>query len=160
MAEVTAASPVPICTGENLYGVHGFRELLTRYGTGIASPYIAKTGGLAHRRRIADLAASYGVLMAPHDIGSPVQAVAAGHLACSLHNLLAMEQHFPDLPLWHQLVDDHQLIAMASWWFPTGQAWASAWTTPWCAATRGTNRDSSLRRGDTAPHSTECARRA
>ena len=53
----------------------------------------------------------YGVLMAPHDIGSPVQAVAAGHLACSLPNLLAMEQHFPDLPLWHRLVGDHQLIA-------------------------------------------------
>ena len=78
MVEVTAASPVPICTGENLYGVHGFRELLTRHGT---------------------------------DIASPVQAVAAGHLACSLPNLLAMEQHFPDLPLWHRLVGDHQLIA-------------------------------------------------
>ena len=49
--------------------------------------------------------------MAPHDIGSPVQAVAAGHLACSLPNLLAMEQHFPDLPLWQQMVSDHQLIA-------------------------------------------------
>jgi L-alanine-DL-glutamate epimerase-like enolase superfamily enzyme len=111
MVAVTAASPVPICTGENLYGVHGFRELLTRHGTDIASPDIAKTGGLAQGRRIADLAASYGVLMAPHDIGSPVQAVAAGHLACSLPNLLAMEQHFPDLPLWHQMVSDHQLIA-------------------------------------------------
>ena len=110
MAEVTAASPVPICTGENLYGVHGFRELLTRHGTDIASPDIAKTGGLAQGRRIADLAASYGVLMAPHDIGSPVQAVAAGHLACSLPNLLAMEQHFPDLPRWHRLIGDHQLI--------------------------------------------------
>ena len=110
MVDVTAASPVPICTGENLYGVHGFRELLTGHCTDIASPDIAKTGGLAQGRRIADLAASYGVLMAPHDIGSPVQAVAAGHLACSLPNLLAMEQHFPDLPLWHRLVGDHQLI--------------------------------------------------
>ena len=91
--------------------MHGFRELLTRHGTDIASPDIAKTGGLAQGRRIADLAASYGVLMAPHDIGSPVQAVAAGHLACSLPNLLAMEQHFPDLPLWHGLVGGHQLIA-------------------------------------------------
>ena len=49
--------------------------------------------------------------MALHDIGSPVQTVAAGHLACSLPNLLAMEQHVPDLPLWHRLVGDHQLIA-------------------------------------------------
>ncbi len=29
-----------------------------------------------------------------------------------------MEQHFPDLPLWHELVSDHQLIAMASWVVP------------------------------------------
>ncbi|MCY4373597.1 MAG: mandelate racemase/muconate lactonizing enzyme family protein, partial [Spirochaetaceae bacterium] len=50
MVEVTAASPVPICTGENLYGVHGFRELLTRHGTDIASPDLAKTGGRATGR--------------------------------------------------------------------------------------------------------------
>ena len=49
--------------------------------------------------------------MAPHDIGSPVQAVAAGHLVCTIPNLLAMEQHVPDLPLWRQVVSDHQLIA-------------------------------------------------
>ncbi len=42
---------------------------------------------------------------------TPVQAVAAGHLACSLPSLLAMEQHFPDLALWHRMVGDHQLIA-------------------------------------------------
>ena len=42
---------------------------------------------------------------------TPVQAVAAGHLACSLPNLLAMEQHFPDLALWHRMVGDHQLIS-------------------------------------------------
>jgi len=111
MAEATAASPAPICTGGNLYGVHGFREMLTRHGTHIASPDIAKIGGLAQGRRIADLAASYGVLLAPHAIGRPVHAVAAGHLACSLPNLLAMEQHFTDRPLWHQMMSDHRLIA-------------------------------------------------
>ena len=110
MAAVTASSPVPICTGENLYGVHGFRELIQRHGTDIASPDIAKTGGLSQGRRIAELAAMYGILLAPHDIGSPVQSVAVGHLACALPNLLAMEQHFTDLPLWHELVPDDELL--------------------------------------------------
>ena len=56
MVEVTAASPVPICTRENLYGVLGFRELLTRHATDIASPDIAKTGGLISSLRRADTA--------------------------------------------------------------------------------------------------------
>ncbi len=46
-----------------------------------------------------------------HPRSPGAEAVAVGHLACSLPNLLAMEQHFPDLPLWHHLAGDRRLIA-------------------------------------------------
>ena len=110
MSAFTHHSPIPVCTGENLYGVFGFRQLLEGHATDIASPDVAKTGGLSQGRRIAQLADLHQVLFAPHDIGSPVQAVAVGHLACGVPNLLAMEQHWPDDSLWHGVVEATDLI--------------------------------------------------
>ena len=54
LKEVKNATRTPICTGENLYTRHGFRELVETQATDIISPDLAKAGGLsegpAHRR--------------------------------------------------------------------------------------------------------------
>ena len=59
LKEVKNATRTPICTGENLYTRHGFRELVETQATDIISPDLAKAGGLSEGRRIADLADIY-----------------------------------------------------------------------------------------------------
>ena len=56
MHEFKAAPRTPICTGENFYTRHGFRELVQTQAADIISPDLAKAGGLMEGRRIADLA--------------------------------------------------------------------------------------------------------
>ena len=44
---VTHSTRTPICTGENLYRKHGFRELIEKQAARIIAPDIPKMGGLA-----------------------------------------------------------------------------------------------------------------
>ena len=59
MTKITASTSTPICTGENIYTRHGFRDLVQKQGADIISPDLAKAGGLLEGRRIADLADLY-----------------------------------------------------------------------------------------------------
>ena len=79
LKEVKTATRTPICTGENLYTRHGFRELVETQATDIISPDLAKAGGLSEGRRIADLADIYYIPISPHNICSPIGTVAMCH---------------------------------------------------------------------------------
>ena len=55
VARLAERTTTPICTGENLYGLHGFATLTELGGVDILAPDIQKVGGLADTRRIAAL---------------------------------------------------------------------------------------------------------
>src|SRR5207302_5823526 len=55
MARVTHAVDVPICTGENLYGRHGFRKLIELQACDAIHIDIPKAGALLEAKRIAGL---------------------------------------------------------------------------------------------------------
>lgn len=110
MARVTEATRTPICTGENFYTRHGFRELIEKQGADIISPDLAKAGGLLEGRRIADLADLYYIPVAPHNIGSPIETVATCHVMAAVPNFLALEFHHLDNPVWESLLDGPPLI--------------------------------------------------
>ena len=59
MREVKRQTTLPICTGENFYTRHGFRELVETQAADIICPDIAKAGGLAESKRIAELGELY-----------------------------------------------------------------------------------------------------
>jgi L-alanine-DL-glutamate epimerase-like enolase superfamily enzyme len=48
---VTHSTGTPICTGENLYRKHGYRELIEKQAARIIAPDIPKMGGLKALRR-------------------------------------------------------------------------------------------------------------
>ena len=76
MAKVTAQSRVPICTGEALQGRQGFRELITRQAADIIQPDTPRAGGLREIKRVAELAETYYISIAPHNMthGRPCKA--------------------------------------------------------------------------------------
>ena len=104
LAMVTRATRTPICVGENLYTRFEFRELLEKQAAHIIEPDVQKTGGIMESKRIADLASTYYIPMAPHCVASPIGTMASVHLCASLANFLILEYHMIDVPWWQDLV--------------------------------------------------------
>ena len=105
MRKVTARSPVPICTGENLYLKYGFKELIENQATDIVSPDIPKVGGISEFKRIAEMADTYFMPVAPHNVSSPVATMAGVHACASISNFLVLEvHHLGRVPWWGDLV--------------------------------------------------------
>jgi len=110
MAKIAAATRTPICTGENFYTRHGFRDLIQQQAADIVSPDLAKAGGLLEGRKIADLADMYYINLAPHNIGSPIETIATCHVCAAVPNFLALEFHHLAHPFWNELTLEGPLI--------------------------------------------------
>lgn len=107
---VTHSTRTPICTGENVYRKHGFRELIEKQAARIIAPDIPKMGGLAEAKRVADHADMYYIPVAPHNVASPIGTVAACHVCASMNNFLVIEFHASDVEWWDDLVDGGAVI--------------------------------------------------
>ena len=107
---VTHSTRTPICTGENLYRKHGYRELIEKQAARIIAPDIPKMGGLAEAKKVADHADLYYIPIAPHNVASPVGTVAGAHVCAAMNNFLVMEYHAHDVPWWGDLVEGEPTI--------------------------------------------------
>ena len=110
MAKITNATRTPICTGENFYTRHGFRELIQSQAADIISPDHAKAGGLLEGRRIADLADIYYIPISPHNICGPIGTMAVSHLCAAVPNFQVLEFHHLDNEIWNTLTVERDLI--------------------------------------------------
>jgi L-alanine-DL-glutamate epimerase-like enolase superfamily enzyme len=110
MASVRQRSPVPVCTGENLYGFAGFQKLIELQGCDGVHIDIPKSGGLLESKRISDFASSYGIWTAAHNPASPLGTIASAHAASAMRNFRIHElanwiEWWPELvihegPIW------------------------------------------------------------
>ena len=105
-ADVTRATTTPVAAGENRYRKHGHRRLLTEGAVDVVAPDVPKVGGMRETRKIADLADTFYVPVALHNVGSPVATVAAAHVAAAIPNALAVEFHAYQLGWWNDLVEE------------------------------------------------------
>ncbi|HEU4754489.1 MAG TPA: mandelate racemase/muconate lactonizing enzyme family protein, partial [Armatimonadota bacterium] len=96
--------PVPLCTGENLFTRHGFRELIETQAVHFLSPDLQKVGGLLEARCIAEQAEMYDLLIAPHCIASSIGTVASVHLSAAIPNFAVLEFHGQDVPFWEEIL--------------------------------------------------------
>lgn len=74
---VRAGQPIPVAGGETWHGRFGMLEPIESRSIDIVQPDICGTGGFTEMRRIADLAALYGVRLIPHVWGTAVQIAAS-----------------------------------------------------------------------------------
>jgi L-alanine-DL-glutamate epimerase-like enolase superfamily enzyme len=107
---VARSTRIPICTGENHYRLAGFRELILRQACHYVAPDIPKMGGLLEARNVAALAELYGLLVVPHNVASPIGAMAAAQLCAAIPNFFALEFHAFDRAWWEELVFERPLI--------------------------------------------------
>ncbi|HPQ15827.1 MAG TPA: mandelate racemase/muconate lactonizing enzyme family protein, partial [Bryobacteraceae bacterium] len=114
LRDVRQSTHTPICCGENLFLRHGFRPLLEKQAVDIIMPDIQKCGGLLEARKIADMAHTYYVPMAPHAQASPIGMMASCHVMAAIPNALVIEWHWSHPPArlqrWRQYVKQGEII--------------------------------------------------
>ena len=94
MRDIRQSTHTPICAGENLYMRWGFREIFEKGALDIVMPDIQKCGGLMEGKKIADLAQTYYVPIAPHSQASPMGAMATAHMLATVPNFMVVEWHW------------------------------------------------------------------
>ncbi|MDH6464117.1 galactonate dehydratase [Micromonospora sp. A200] len=89
--DIVTCSPVPVATGERLYGRHEFLGPL-QAGVAVVQPDLSHAGGISEVRRIAALAETYGAVLAPHCPLGPIALAASLQVALATPNFLIQEQ--------------------------------------------------------------------
>lgn len=92
MAALQRSTNIPIATGEGIQGHFQFGELLAKQSARIWQPDVARTGGITAMKKIAALADTGYITIAPHNPNGPICTAASMHLAASIPNFLIMEE--------------------------------------------------------------------
>lgn len=93
LLEVRRKVNIPIATGERLYTKFPFAEIIERHAADVLQPDIANAGGITELKKIAIIAEAKHITMAPHNVCSPVGAMAEMHLDASIINFEIQEYH-------------------------------------------------------------------
>lgn len=91
IGELCSATSIPIATGERLYSRWDFERVLDK-GIAIAQPDISHAGGVSETRRIAAMAETYDVSLAPHCPLGPIALAASLQVDFAAPNALIQEQ--------------------------------------------------------------------
>ena len=84
-------SKAPICASETLGSRWAFRDLLETGVAGVVMPDLSWCGGISEARKIASMAETWHLPVAPHDCTGPVVLAASTHLSLNAPNALIQE---------------------------------------------------------------------
>lgn len=74
---VRQGQPIPVASGENWHGRYAMLEPLSTRAVDIVQPDVCGVGGVSEMRRVADMAAMFGVRLVPHVWGTAVCIAAS-----------------------------------------------------------------------------------
>ncbi|MBC7237854.1 MAG: mandelate racemase/muconate lactonizing enzyme family protein, partial [Chloroflexi bacterium] len=118
MAEVRAATDIPIAAGESLFTRFEFRDLVAVRAVDVLQPDPAIVGGITEVLRIAGLAAAHGLTLAPHLWGSALLLAAGLHLAAVLPQVTTIEYSMGYNPLLRELAEEQISLQEGEIWIP------------------------------------------
>ena len=99
-------SKVPIALGENLHTSFAFEQFIVKGAIDILQPDVARAGGISEVKKVAALAASYGLPISLHTWGDAVALAASLHLAAAFENSAVMELDCTSNPLRTELLKE------------------------------------------------------
>jgi galactonate dehydratase len=91
MALVAHKINIPVATGERLYTRYGFRRLFELQAASIIQPDILHTGGILETKKIAAMADTYYMTVAPHNPNGPISTAVAVQIDACLTNFYIQE---------------------------------------------------------------------
>lgn len=122
LAHVRHVAPMPICSGENLYGPRGFRPFLEAGGLDVASVDVI-WNGFHQAKKIADLAETFEVNCAPHNYYSHLATFIGAQWCAAIPNARILEYDVDDVPWRDELVTALPEIAGGELRIPEGPGW-------------------------------------
>lgn len=91
LREISTSTDIPIAAGERLFTRWQFQELIAKRAVRIVQPDLAHAGGISEGRRIAAMAESADILIAPHCPLGPVALAASLQLDATCPNFFLQE---------------------------------------------------------------------
>ena len=122
LAHVRHVAPMPVCSGENLYGSRGFRPMLEAGAMDVASVDVI-WNGFHQSKKIADLAETFEVNCAPHNYYSHLATFIAAQWCAAIPNARILEFDHDDVPWRDELVTAVPEIANGQIAVPRGPGW-------------------------------------
>ncbi|WP_123539388.1 galactonate dehydratase [Halosimplex salinum] len=92
LERIATATRLPIATGERLYTRSDFRPLLEADVVDVVQPDVSNAGGITETKKIADMAETYDVSVAPHCPMGPLCTAASLQIDAAAPNALIQEQ--------------------------------------------------------------------
>jgi galactonate dehydratase len=106
LADVSRRSPISVAAGERIHSRFDARELLTLNAVSVLQPDVVHTGGIVETCKIAALAETWFVPVAPHNPNGPVATAATLAVDAVLPNFLIQEMLAPwDVPWRDEVVE-------------------------------------------------------
>ena len=103
-AEVRAGTDIPIAAGESIFTRFDYRDLALARAVDIFQPDLAICGGITEAMRIAALAASQQIKLAPHMWGGAIMFAAGLQICATAPPAFIVEYSLGHNPLMHDLV--------------------------------------------------------
>jgi L-alanine-DL-glutamate epimerase-like enolase superfamily enzyme len=122
LAHVRHVAPMPVCSGENLYGSRDFRPYLEAGGLDVASVDVI-WNGFHQAKKIADLAETFEVNCAPHNYYSHLATFIAAQWCAAIPNARILEYDVDDVPWRDELVTALPVISAGELRIPGGPGW-------------------------------------
>ncbi|MEN9402722.1 MAG: hypothetical protein RL091_1425 [Verrucomicrobiota bacterium] len=91
LREIAESTTIPIAAGERLFTRWEFQEMIEKRAVRIVQPDLAHAGGISEVRRIAAMAESRDILVAPHCPLSPVALAASLQIDATCPNFFLQE---------------------------------------------------------------------
>ncbi|NJB85880.1 L-alanine-DL-glutamate epimerase-like enolase superfamily enzyme [Lewinella marina] len=105
-AEVRQGTTTPIAAGESEFTRFDFRDLVEHRAVDVLQPDCAIVGGITEARRVAALAETWQLELAPHCWGSAFSFMAGVHLAFSSPSAVYIEHSLGGNPMLYDLVKE------------------------------------------------------
>jgi galactonate dehydratase len=108
MREIQRSTSIPIAAGERLVSRLAAREYLERQAIRVLQPDVSHVGGVTEFRKMAFMAESHFIPVAPHNANGPICLTAHLHIGAALSNFLILEEGDTDPKVCHELMGNWQ----------------------------------------------------
>ena len=94
---IRESTTTTICTGESIFGTHGYKPYLQLHAQDIIMPDLA-WNGITMGKKLADMAHAYDILFAPHNCHSPLTTLVSANVVATVPNFYVLEFDVDDAP--------------------------------------------------------------
>jgi galactonate dehydratase len=98
LCELSRSTRVRLAAGERLFSRSEFRPIVERQAVGIIQPAVLRVGGITEAWKIAAMAETYVIGVAPHNPVGPIGTAAAIQLAATIPNFIILETYANGVP--------------------------------------------------------------